>query len=144
MCRAYLMAAQAQEKLGHQDRADALAQRAADAAAIATQWTPRSPSAYSLLGTTMASWAEMTTDAELRRQRSEAAIESWTSAAALDPFGLTFPLRIFKTEVELGRQDRARMWAERVLRADESQRLDPLKRLTPEERAEVDRVLKGP
>lgn len=144
ICRAYLLAAQAQGKLGHQDRADALAQRAADVAKATTSWEPRSPSAFSLLGTTLATWAELSTDPAQRRRNLEAAIEAWTAAAALDPFGLTFPLRIFKTELDLGRRDRARVWAERVLRADESQRLDPLKRLTSKEREEVEGILKPP
>ncbi len=69
---------------------------------------------------------------------------AWEKAARLDPYGLTFPLRIFKALMALDRREQAKVWAQRLLELDRLQRLDPLKGLTEEERSQAARALRDP
>ena len=102
------------------------------------QW--HSAGAFSLLANTWSTRADLTGQAELKTH----AIEAWTEAAKLDPYGLTFPFRIFETELALGHAEAARKWAARLVELDKLQRLDELKRLSPEQRSEVEAALKQP
>ncbi|MFN0132748.1 MAG: hypothetical protein ACKVW3_09505 [Phycisphaerales bacterium] len=79
----------------------------------------------------------------LREGVLEQAIDAWRLAAALDPFGTTFPMRIARAEAALKDTDEARSWAQRVLDLDRGLRLDPLRQLTPDERREMERIVKG-
>ena len=65
------------------------------------------------------------------------AIASWSRAAALDPWGLEPAQALYRLHRELGQTEQAREAARRLLEVDNAKRLDPLRRLPPEERAEV-------
>jgi hypothetical protein len=70
----------------------------------------------------------------------EQAVAAWTHAAALDPHGLSMPLRLMRAQAELGNGDQARLWAGRALQANEDLRLDPLKQLSPADLSEAKRL----
>jgi tetratricopeptide (TPR) repeat protein len=73
----------------------------------------------------------------------ERAVEAWERAATMDPHGLSFPKRIYEALRELGDDERAKAWGERLLELDRSMRLDPLRGLTERERGEVARFVRG-
>jgi hypothetical protein len=135
--RMLLAAADARQSLGMRDQSERLGAEAVRIAQDATAGLPPTASAYGMLGTVWATRAGFGVNQEYLHR----ALEAWTAAAALDPYGLAFPLRIFKTELVLGRTESAKRWARRLLELDALQRLDPLKRLTEQERREVMKAL---
>jgi hypothetical protein len=98
-----------------------------------------SAGAWGLVGNIRAERAELEHDL----RHLERAIDAWVLAAGLDPHGLVFPWRIFRTLDRLGEAEteRGRVWARRVLETDERLHLDELRRLTPPERQRVNAVL---
>lgn len=116
----------------HGQRAETIAEgTAADFPAHAPAW--------GWLGTVRSTRAslERNTDHLVR------ALDAWKRAAALDPHGLNFPRQIYRTLLDLQQMDDARIWAARVIAADDGLRLDPLLQLSPEERQQVERVARG-
>jgi hypothetical protein len=93
-------------------------------------------SALGLLGNVEAARHDWSGDPKLL----DAAIEAWTAGARLDPHGLSLPLQVFRTLERAGRKDEARTWALRLLELDKLQRLDELKRLSPEDLAAVNQA----
>lgn len=123
--------------------ADPNGEAALDEAAKAAQRQCQSASsagAFGLLGNVWSTRAEVLKQPDQMNR----AVEAWTTAAAMDPYGLTFPMRVFRTELSLGHAETARRWAGRLLDLDKLQRLDELKRLTPSERAEIEGALRLP
>lgn len=138
-CHVRMAAAAAEAVLGRPETASALGEEASRIAEALVERTPTA-GAYSLLGTIWASRA----DIERQREHLVKAVTAWERAAALDPYGLTFPLRVYRTLRIMDRQEEAQIWARRLLELDTLQRLDPLKGLTPQEREEIRRVAGSP
>jgi len=67
-----------------------------------------------------------------------AALEAWERAASLDPYSLTPARKAAQLAATLGEGERAATWAERSLEIDANLRLDPLRRLTDSQRAELE------
>jgi hypothetical protein len=109
------------------------------AESLATDFAERAPSAaaYGLVGNT-----EFTASSVLSEpDRLEAAAKAWEHAADMDPYGPVFALKAFDIHAALGHADRARIWATEVLARDQLQYLDPLRRLTDDERKRVNAAL---
>ncbi len=137
-CRMRLMQGSALARLGDLSGAG----RAIDQAVAAAERQSQSPSAgaFGLLGNVWTTRAEVLKQPELRNR----AVEAWTKAAAMDPYGLSFPWRVFEAERDLGHVEATRRWAGRLMELDKLQRLDELKRLTAEQRAVVEGASKLP
>ncbi|HBS29142.1 MAG TPA: hypothetical protein DEB06_06750 [Phycisphaerales bacterium] len=67
------------------------------------------------------------------------AVDAWARVAALDPHSLTPPLRAARAAAAVDHPD-APAWAAQALRADANLRLDPLRRLSSEDRAWLQRL----
>jgi hypothetical protein len=119
------------------------ATKAAEAAAAAAEkLLSASPTAgaYNLMANVQISWFEFDQTAA----HLEQAVAALEAADGLDPYGLSIPIRVMKLHLRLGNDEAARRWAGTVLDRDELQRLDPLRRLTDEERRQVELALTGP
>jgi hypothetical protein len=136
LCRQLLQVAVEEASLGKGAAAEEDSLRAEELAGRFAATRPNS-SALGLLGNVQSGRFEFAHNPKSLND----AIASWSRAAALDPYGTTFPLRMFRTLTAAGRMDEARIWAEKLLHLDLLQRLDPLKRLTPEEIAAVKSIL---
>jgi hypothetical protein len=134
--RMWLMAAASHHELGEPMQAPL------DAAAAAIDIALRSPTAavHGMAANVLSARADL----EGRPELAAKAIEHWTAAAALDPYGLTFPFRLFRAEVARGNTQGAKRWAQRLLDLNPLQRLDPLKHLTAKDLEEVEAVLRRP
>ncbi len=102
---------------------------------------PRTSSGLLLRGNTLASRSEIERDPRFL----EDALSVWEQAAALDPFGSSVPWRAFVAAQALGHKELAARWARACLQGETNQRLDPLRRLTDEQRRQIEGVLgRGP
>lgn len=134
LCRTLMEESAAQGILGENPRAT-VAFALDRATAFAAR--RRTASAYGLVGNIHAAkFADDHDPASLT-----AAIEAWNQAALLDPYGTSFPLRIFRQLVEAGKTKQARPFAAKLLELNELLRLDPLKRLTEDELKSIRKVL---
>lgn len=79
-----------------------------------------------------AAWA-LTGDRSLLK----VSLDLFAEAAALDPYGLTYPLEAYHIARELGDGVQASYWARRCLELDTLTRLDPLRGLTEAQRREM-------
>lgn len=138
LTRVMRLRAVAQQALGHADRARETLSRAESIVDEAAASRP-SASLYGILGNILADRAAL----ERNPAHLERAIEAWMQAAELDPYGLTFPLRIFRTLEQLGEAStpRGTLWARRILQLDERLRLDPVKQLPESERSRLQSLL---
>jgi hypothetical protein len=129
-CKMKLGEAAAKARLGAPD-----AEEVFDQAVSAAERQAQFPSAgaFGLLGNVLNTEAEVLRRPELVGR----AVDAWTKAAAMDPYGLSFPYRVFEAELAQGHAEAARRWAGKLTELDKLQRLDELKRLTPEQRAKV-------
>lgn len=133
--RLSLQAAGAWVLLGRHDEARTDAQRAEELAVQGVAVTlERSAASLGWLGTVRQTMGELLGEPG----RLASAAEAWERAAALDPHGVTFPLRLMRAYRTMGDGERARAWARRALENDARLRLDPLVRLTDVERAEAE------
>jgi hypothetical protein len=73
----------------------------------------------------------------------DGAVSAWEAGARLDPHGLSLPLQVLRALVAADRREAAKVVARRLIDLDSLQRLDELKRLSPVDKAMVDRVLAG-
>ncbi|MFM9995040.1 MAG: O-antigen ligase family protein [Phycisphaerales bacterium] len=137
LSRLHLTRASVSAQSGDVDGARRHADAAERVAGEAAQVFLDRASAFGWLGTVRAARATM----ERNPTHLDRAAEAWARAAELDPHGLSFPLQVFNAMVTLGRLDEARVWGARVLTTDERLRLDPLLRLTDNQRAAVERVV---
>ncbi|MBX3375430.1 MAG: O-antigen ligase family protein [Phycisphaeraceae bacterium] len=71
----------------------------------------------------------------------DAAVEAWERGARLDPYGLSMPLQQFRAMVSAGRP--VGELARKLLQLDALQRLDPIRGLSPADRAVVERAAEG-
>ncbi|MEQ8769680.1 MAG: O-antigen ligase family protein [Phycisphaerales bacterium] len=126
------------------DARRALNDRAVAIAEGGTTANPDSASAWMWAGTVHAGLAEQAElDPARRADHLRSARAFWESAADLDPRGPSAPARLMAVCETLGDLDAARAWAQRALQADANMRLDPLKQLTPSERAMAERLTSG-
>jgi hypothetical protein len=137
LVRMLLLRASAEGELSGTSVTATTVERAMETAQRAVELRP-SATAYGLLGNVLAARAAAGDERAL-----QGAIEAWARAAQLDPHGLTFPLRIFRTleRIDETRSDRALTWGERVLETDSLLYLDPLRQLEPAERERIDRAV---
>jgi hypothetical protein len=133
LVRMLLLRAAAEGELAGEGAAMTTVEQAAETARRTVEHRP-SATTYGMLGNVMAARAATGDERAL-----QAAIEAWAKASELDPYGLPFPLRIYRTLERLGETHSARgmTWAERVLETDEMLRLDEVRRL---DKAERDRI----
>ncbi|MEQ9617495.1 MAG: O-antigen ligase family protein [Phycisphaerales bacterium] len=75
--------------------------------------------------------------------RLQEALDAWSHAAALDPWGLEPARALYRLHRELGQTEEARRAAIRLLEVDDAKFLDPLRGLSEGERAEVEAFLQG-
>jgi hypothetical protein len=136
-CRMRMAEGAAMARLGASG-AQAAFDQALAAAEAQTHWT--SAGAFGLLANVWSGTAEVLRRPELM----DKAVDAWTKAAALDPYGLSFPYRAFEVELAQGHAEAARRWAGELLRLDTLQRLDELKQLTPDQRGKVQQALRMP
>lgn len=94
---------------------------------------PRSSTAHSRVASMLEAAAAAFQRPELRRQ---AAVE-WERTAAFDPNGLIPAFRAAICHRNAGNLSEARRWAQRAFEIDAALRLDPIKQLTPEQRADI-------
>lgn len=115
------------------------AERAERLADLATESPVGRAGAFAWLATVRAARADLSGEtAHLER-----AVEAWEAAAALDPHGATFAKALMEANLGLGRPAEAARWAARLIEIDDRLRLDPLVRLTPEERSRAERLAAG-
>lgn len=95
--------------------------------------------AWGWLGVVRSTRAAMTG----RTEDLRGAVEAWEEAMRLDPHSPSVPRQLVDALVALGEREKARAWAARLLEIDEQGRLDPLRRLPPEERARLERLAAG-
>lgn len=126
--------------LGATEQAAAMESTAEAIGKEVAAWRPATAGAAGLEGNIQAALAELRGD----RARLDAAIAAWERAAALDPYGLSFPLRIFSAHLESGDKAQARRWAARLLELNNLQRLDEVRQLSDEDRARAERALGTP
>lgn len=98
-----------------------------------------SASTWGLLGNVHSSLYELTRD----RRHLDKAVDAWATGADLDPHGLALRLQQFHALQSDGRTHDAAVLARRLLELDELQRLDPIKRLLPEDRAAIEKASTG-
>ena len=130
----------------HPDLVVPMKQGPIEAAESAADWSAESfqtASAWGWKGTVFHATYAMRRARGWPVEGKEPRIECWERAAALDPHGTTFPLKIMDAELELGNAAAAAEWARKVLEINENLRLDPLVQLTLEEKARVARVARG-
>jgi len=140
LCRIALAGSAAAENLGRPDLAQSFAAPAEAASGVAAGWQPPTAGAAGLEGNVQSSLATI----QSRPERMARALEAWKRAAALDPYGTAFPLRILRTYVDQRNAPEARSWAARLQELDKLQRLDELKRLSSDERNLVEQALRTP
>ncbi len=136
LVRLMLARAAALVSLGQREQAlaiDESAERLADGAA-------ESSAGLLLRGNTLQARGDLERDPK----HLERSLAIWERAALLDPYGISVPWRAFRTARTLGRDEDSRLWARRALAGEQYQRLDPLRRLTDEQRREVEGVLAKP
>jgi hypothetical protein len=139
LSRLRMQLAELEERSGASGRAGAFRGRALEGAARAAEESGTS-SAYGWLGTLRLGAAAGRPEAEARAM-TEGAVEAWARAAELDPYNLVYAVQIARAErVSAGVR---REWAGRAIRLDEGLRLDPLKRLSAEERAKLEGIASG-
>lgn len=120
------------------DESGRASEHATRALAIAVEGTginPASAGSWGLLANVHLALAGKIADAGL-----EGAIAACERAAALDPFGSTYPLKLVDLFLQVGRLEDAREWALRALEADRNLRLDPLRQLTAEQRGRLEQL----
>jgi hypothetical protein len=139
LVRLLLARASAEQRMGKTADADQSIERATHVATAAAARFP-SASAAGLMGNTHFAAAQLLGTPE----RLKHAAEAWEQAARLDPHGPTFALKALETYTLIGDASKARSWAQEALRRDELQRLDPLRRLTEDERKRVNAALAAP
>jgi hypothetical protein len=134
LARIMMLRAMAEGRRGEDATANALAEQAQQMAGALAEQRPTA-NRFGLLGNILAARAEL----HQNHAYLEAAITAWGQAAELDPYGLTFPLRVYRALERLGEEETERglMWGGRILRLDEQLRLDPVRQLTAEERSRV-------
>lgn len=101
-------------------------------------------SAWGWAGTTWRAVAEQIGPGGDPASRAEAFRRGLTAlerASELDPYGLTWPLAAFRVADASGDVTAARRWGEESLRRNAFSRLDPLRQLSPEDTARIQRVL---
>lgn len=118
---------------GDSAREKGLAERAAAAAAAGTKRLPGSARAWGVLAGALEMRATVMGD----DFAIESAREAWLRAAERDPQGIEPALRLWNLALRAGDSESVRQWGQRVLELDANMRLDPLKRLTPEQRGGV-------
>jgi tetratricopeptide (TPR) repeat protein len=100
-----------------------------------------SASAWAALGFVHQTEAEITGEPR-PLTKAAAALEQ---AAALDPYGLEYPVRLMRVYKALGQQDQARAWARKALDVDALQRLDKeVRGLNAADRGEALRLTENP
>lgn len=158
--RVLLQASVARRWLGQTDQAEALAERASQMARRGVERFPDDSAAWGWLGMVWASIAQQRSDAGgggpagpggaggAARGGDEGdlgrAIEAWERAAALDPHGLWYPVRIVGAAQTMGDGPTARRWALRALEVDRDLRLDPVRGLSEAQRREFQRIAQTP
>lgn len=105
-----------------------------------TEAAPDRAGSWRLLASTLTAGAE---NGLAGPHHLEQAYQALIRAAELDPHGLPTPLNLVELADRLGLQTERRAWAARALAIDADLRLDPLKRLTDEQRAALERVASG-
>lgn len=70
----------------------------------------------------------------------ERALWACRKAEGLDPHGLNYALRLVDLLGQAGLGEEQRAWARRVLQIDADLRLDPLRQLTPEQKAFIEAI----
>lgn len=133
--RAYALSAQGMVPRAEEDFAEAIA--------IAKALVARAPRVAANHGL-LASMLDAQAGFHQSPDGLERAVEALKDAAALDPFGTTFPMRLARTEAALRRMDEARSWARKALDLDRGLRLDPLRQMSDRERAEMERLSAAP
>ncbi|MBL9032410.1 MAG: tetratricopeptide repeat protein [Phycisphaerae bacterium] len=133
--RAYALSAQGMVPRAEEDFAEAIA--------IAKALVARAPGVAANHGL-LASMLDAQAGFHQSPDGLERAVEALKDAAALDPFGTTFPMRLARTEAALRRMDEARSWARKALDLDRGLRLDPLRQMSDRERAEMERLASEP
>ncbi len=121
------------------DGAAGMAEKASDFAGRAVAVPLHRASSLGWLGTVHVTIGEATGN----RVERELAASAWEGAARADPWGLTWPPKLARLLAQLGRPDEAAAWARKALENDDVSRLDPLRRLTEAEKAEMRRLAAG-
>ncbi|MEO1130055.1 MAG: O-antigen ligase family protein [Planctomycetota bacterium] len=91
---------------------------------------PASGARWAVVANTAEAAATIVGDRSLLRQSYDA----WERVAGLDPYGLSPAIKLWQLSRVLGLEGESATWALRALEADEQLRLDPLKRLSEQER----------
>ena len=128
----------------HRDRGEQfpsalLVERAEDSARQAAELPLQHASSLGWLGTVRMSLATSTDN----RAERELAVSAWEGAAAADPYGLTWHVKLARALADLGRAEEAAGWARRALENDENSRLDTLRGLTAAEKVEMSGIARG-
>ncbi len=101
-----------------------------------TELAPRSAGAWGRLASLHQALHPMTGDTE----HLVLARDAWIRASVLDPHGLGPVTRLARLNAQLGDLRSGAHWARRALLISEAMRLDPLRQLPPETRAEMERI----
>ncbi len=136
LCRVLMEKAGSESALGQGAQAAATETRALDVAISLANRRPTA-SVFGLIGNIHAAKFEASHDPAALA----AAVAAWNQASTRDPYGTSFPLRIFRQLVEAGRFSEARPYATKLLEMNELLKLDPLKKLSEEELKSIRRVL---
>lgn len=96
------------------------------------------PGGWMMLGGLHLARAEFTTSENVREAELLLALDAYEESAERNPHGLEPVQRIFEIAGRLNLPDRRRAAAERLLEIDALLRLDPLKRLTDEQRSRIE------
>lgn len=136
LCRVLMEKAGAESVLGQDALFAASEARALDAAQTLANRRPTA-SVFGLIGNIHAAKF----DAHRDPAALAAAVSAWNQAAKLDPYGTSFPLRIFRQLVEAGKARDARPYATKLLELNELLSLDPLKKLSDDELKSIRKVL---
>lgn len=140
-CRCRMVEASAEAALGDAGAARAIGEEvSAWANAFVSRLPKPTASAWGVLGTVWSTRAELEHDT----RDLEPAIEAWQKAAGLDPYGLTFPVRIFRAYTTLNRPEALKIWGRKLLELNTLQRLDPLRGLTGPELEQAQKAANGP
>jgi hypothetical protein len=115
---------------GREADAAASARLAMDLALGGVERRPQSGARWAVVANTAEAAASIVGDRSLLQDSYDA----WKRVAALDPHGLSPVIRLWQLSRMLGLDGESAGWARRALEADEQLRLDPLKRLSEEER----------